>query len=260
MRELQAKLRDLGHKLRQEATRADREEARRLPFLETLVGVLDQSQSLIDESYARTLRGQLSRIQGARHLYETCHRVFVACGTLLRGLDARSDSLAKDFSRSLATVARRVDAWSNPPNWPMDFRYAVQGIPDPEGDELRRQALYAHLLSNPTWTGSNSSNDRGVRFVFPREDVLDHYHLPHRSSAEFRYEPPGHWRPNTPPPLVDRHGQEWRQGPSRTPGEDFEWDVQIPAGRVAALKAKGIKVHPGNPAHVNVSWTGKVTH
>jgi hypothetical protein len=53
--------------------------------------------------------------------------------------------------------------------------------------------------------------------------------------------------------FVDADGNEWRKGPSRTPGEPFEWDV-VPAGNSA------LRHLSRDGSHVNVSLTGRVTH
>ena len=54
---------------------------------------------------------------------------------------------------------------------------------------------------------------------------------------------------------IDRFGNEWVVGPSRTPGQPFELDVQLSrTGRaqIGWLSPDG--------AHVNVSPLGEVTH
>jgi len=49
--------------------------------------------------------------------------------------------------------------------------------------------------------------------------------------------------------------RRWRQGPTRTAGEYFEWDVQLSnTGRTQL----GWLSRDGN--HINVSWKGHVTH
>ena len=69
------------------------------------------------------------------------------------------------------------------------------------------------------------------------------------TEGEVKYEPPRNWHPSEPLPrgdqngFIDRLGREWTKGPSRTPGEHFEWDVQLRNGN-----------------HLNVSWNGRITH
>jgi filamentous hemagglutinin len=72
--------------------------------------------------------------------------------------------------------------------------------------------------------------------------------LPNRGGFA-RYVPPDDWNPTERLPrgpqngYVDNKGNEWVRGPSRTAGQPFEWDVQLPDGR-----------------HLNVSLDGKITH
>lgn len=71
--------------------------------------------------------------------------------------------------------------------------------------------------------------------------------LPTRGKV--RYVPPKNWHASEPLPrgpqngYMDKFGNEWTRGPSRTAGEPFEWDVQLPDG-----------------SHWNISLQGKVTH
>ncbi|MBN8604867.1 MAG: hypothetical protein J0M26_27950, partial [Planctomycetes bacterium] len=86
------------------------------------------------------------------------------------------------------------------------------------------------------------------------------YNLPIRKGYA-RYIPPDSWSPNQALPrgqnggFIDKFGNEWVQGVSRTPGQLWEWDVQL--GRNASIyfrdKARG-------GTHVNVSWDGEITH
>ena len=54
---------------------------------------------------------------------------------------------------------------------------------------------------------------------------------------------------------MDRFGNEWTRGPSRTAGQPFEWDVQL--GKNAT---KGVIWASPDGAHLNVSLDGEVTH
>ena len=83
--------------------------------------------------------------------------------------------------------------------------------------------------------------------------------LPKR--GRIRYVPPKNYNPNQALPrgrqngYIDRFGNEWVSGPSRTRGEPFEWDVQLSEkGR----KQLGWLTRDGT--HCNVSLSGKVTH
>ena len=68
-------------------------------------------------------------------------------------------------------------------------------------------------------------------------------------AGEFPFVPPKNWNPAMPLPrgpangYIDRQGREWVKGRSITPGEPFEWDVQIPPD-----------------LHQNVSLRGDITH
>ena len=57
--------------------------------------------------------------------------------------------------------------------------------------------------------------------------------------------------------FIDRFGNEWVQGPSRTKGQAFEWDVQLSAKGKSQL---GHLSHGEKKAYINVSLDGKVTH
>jgi hypothetical protein len=76
-----------------------------------------------------------------------------------------------------------------------------------------------------------------------------------------RYVPPEGWTPSQPLPrgpqhgYMDRFGNEWTTGPTRTPGEPIEWDVQLPPNPTELM----LRLSPDG-SHVNVSMGGEVTH
>jgi len=79
--------------------------------------------------------------------------------------------------------------------------------------------------------------------------------------GKIRYVPPRGYNATEPLPrgpnngFIDRFGNEWTRGPSRTAGQAFEWDVQLSnTGRekIGWLTRDG--------SHANVSLDGKVTH
>ncbi len=82
--------------------------------------------------------------------------------------------------------------------------------------------------------------------------------------GKIRYVPPKDWKPSSPLPrgpnkgYIDRFGNEWVKGPSRTAGENFEWDVQLTKNASQSIK----KLSPDTKAnkHLNVSLEGKITH
>ncbi|MGB5980999.1 MAG: polymorphic toxin type 17 domain-containing protein, partial [Nonlabens sp.] len=54
---------------------------------------------------------------------------------------------------------------------------------------------------------------------------------------------------------IDKFGNVWKKGPSRTEGQDFEWDVQL------SKKGKEQLGHLSSDGeHLNISLDGKVTH
>jgi filamentous hemagglutinin len=79
------------------------------------------------------------------------------------------------------------------------------------------------------------------------EEVLKKHLLP--SSGPERFVPPKNWHPSQPlhrgaqKGFMDDKGREYKKGPPRTPGQHFEWDVQLPGG-----------------GHLNVDWDGNITH
>jgi hypothetical protein len=79
--------------------------------------------------------------------------------------------------------------------------------------------------------------------------VIKRKKLPTQVRGKIRYIPPKNWHPSEPLPrgprggFMDKFGNEWTKGASRTKGQPFEWDVQRPDGK-----------------HWNISLDGKVTH
>lgn len=56
---------------------------------------------------------------------------------------------------------------------------------------------------------------------------------------------------------VDKFGNVWSKGPSRTKGEAFEWDVQLTETKGGQFKRFGLSP---DGKHLNVSLEGRVTH
>ncbi|WP_407560854.1 polymorphic toxin type 17 domain-containing protein [Streptomyces sp. 184] len=87
----------------------------------------------------------------------------------------------------------------------------------------------------------------------------DDFGLP--SQGRIRYVPPRDYNPANPLPrgrndgYVDRFGNEWTVGPSRTEGHPFEWDVQL--SRQGRAKIGWLS---RDNRHVNVDPFGEVTH
>jgi RHS repeat-associated protein len=88
---------------------------------------------------------------------------------------------------------------------------------------------------------------------------IRHSGLP--ANGPIRFVPPKGYDPRSPLQrgpnhgYLDRFDNEWVKGPSRTPGDDFEWDVQLSdKGRAK------IGHFSTDRNHVNVSMRGVVTH
>jgi hypothetical protein len=106
------------------------------------------------------------------------------------------------------------------------------------------------------------SDETGATGPFSMKGRLRVAQLPSR--GRIRYVPPEGYSPRMPLPrarlngrsgFVDRFGNVWAKGGSRTAGEPFEWDVQLSrTGRaqIGWLSREG--------SHVNVSLNGRVTH
>jgi RHS repeat-associated protein len=81
------------------------------------------------------------------------------------------------------------------------------------------------------------------------------------TKRRIRYVPPHNWKPGMPLPrgqqngYIDKFGNEWTRGPSRTAGQAFEWDVQL--SRHGKEKI-GWTTRDGS--HANVSLDGEITH
>ena len=80
------------------------------------------------------------------------------------------------------------------------------------------------------------------------------------TKGKIRYVPPKNWSSSQPLPkrnggYVDKFGNVWTKGPSRTAGQSFEWDVQLSK---TGKKSLGWASRDGS--HLNVSLDGKITH
>jgi putative RNase toxin 17 of polymorphic toxin system len=90
-------------------------------------------------------------------------------------------------------------------------------------------------------------SERANEGLTAEQQVVLALNLPFRGECPFV--PPKRWRANQPlhgsstGGYFDLKGRLWKKGRSVTPGQHFEWDVQIPGG-----------------SHLNVDWTGRITH
>jgi hypothetical protein len=99
----------------------------------------------------------------------------------------------------------------------------------------------------------------GATRVWPKKGRLNAIGLP--TTGKIRFVPRKGYDPSSPlargpnKGILDRFGNEWTKGPSRTKGQAFEWDVQLSkTGR----QKLGWASRDGS--HVNVSLDGRITH
>jgi filamentous hemagglutinin len=103
------------------------------------------------------------------------------------------------------------------------------------------------------------SGTLGAAKAWTMKGRLKHAQLP--TTGKIRFVPRANYNPSQPLPrgpnggYLDRFGNERLRGPSRTPGQPFEWDVQI--GQNAT---PGFRALSRDGKHVNVSLDGEVTH
>ncbi|MDP9386367.1 MAG: polymorphic toxin type 17 domain-containing protein, partial [Actinomycetota bacterium] len=78
--------------------------------------------------------------------------------------------------------------------------------------------------------------------------------------GKFRFIPDKEWDPRSPirwdnvkKGYVDKEKNVWTKGPSRTPGQPFEWDVQLDEGSNWRKFSKDGK-------HLNVTLDGRISH
>ena len=99
----------------------------------------------------------------------------------------------------------------------------------------------------------------GAGKVWSKKARLKTANLP--TTGKIRYIPPKGYKPTQPLPrgpqngFLDKFGNEWVRGESRTKGQAFEWDVQLSnTGRekIGWLTRDG--------SHANISLDGRVTH
>ncbi|MDP9386565.1 MAG: polymorphic toxin type 17 domain-containing protein, partial [Actinomycetota bacterium] len=93
-----------------------------------------------------------------------------------------------------------------------------------------------------------------------KEEVLTELRLPHGKGVPFAFEPDPKWRPEQrlkwdpeQRGYVDAKRDVWRKGPSRTPGDPFEWDVQL-------RKTSRWQRHSKDGKHVNINLSGRISH
>jgi RHS repeat-associated protein len=124
----------------------------------------------------------------------------------------------------------------------------VKGGPKMALDDVTKQRALGLVL-----------DETGQMGGFSKKGRLKAAQLP--TQGKIRFVPPDWYNASMPLPrgsshgYVDKFGNEWTRGPSRTPGEPFEWDIKLSdTGRaqIGWLSRDG--------RHVNVSLRGIVTH
>tara|TARA_R110002110_G_scaffold415856_1_gene658400 strand:- start:42933 stop:50264 length:7332 start_codon:yes stop_codon:yes gene_type:complete len=164
----------------------------------------------------------------------------------------------------------------------------LQGTPPKEYDELLDKAHTGHAPEDLSWLNEPVGGailDRPEGFdhtghTTPDSDILTQS-IMYRERADgepwttksrikeeelpiegkVRFIPRKGYKPSMPLPkgpnngVLDKFGNEWVKGPSRTHGEAFEWDVQLSRQGKQQL---GWLSRDGN--HLNVSLKGRVTH
>ena len=103
-----------------------------------------------------------------------------------------------------------------------------------------------------------ASDGLGNNLSLSIKSVLKNVDLP--VTGKIRYIPPKTWTPGQILPkqnggYIDRFGNIWTKGPSRTAGQAFEWDVQLSRtgkSQMGWLSRDG--------SHLNVSLGGEITH
>ncbi|HHA2841516.1 TPA: hemagglutinin repeat-containing protein [Stenotrophomonas maltophilia] len=99
----------------------------------------------------------------------------------------------------------------------------------------------------------------GSAQVWSSKARIKYVELP--TQGRIRYVPPSGYSASNPLPrgpnngYLDRFGNEWTKGPSRTQGQAFEWDVQLSRTGKAQL---GWATRDGS--HLNISLDGRITH
>ncbi|MFF6011244.1 hemagglutinin repeat-containing protein [Rahnella sp. R3(2024)] len=130
---------------------------------------------------------------------------------------------------------------------------AVYGMKGSSSAQTGKVPAYAEEPPfNPSGTG-------GAAQPWSTKGRTKYVQLP--NEGKIRYVPPEGYSASQPLPrgpnngYIDKFGNEWVKGPSRTAGQAFEWDVQLSRTGKAQL---GWATRDGS--HLNISLDGKITH
>jgi hypothetical protein len=105
----------------------------------------------------------------------------------------------------------------------------------------------------------NPSGTGGAAQPWSTKGRIKYVELP--TQGKIRFVPDSNYSPSNPLPrgpnngYLDKFGNEWVKGPSRTAGQAFEWDVQLSPKGKAQL---GWATRDGS--HLNISLDGRITH
>ncbi|WP_288490981.1 hemagglutinin repeat-containing protein [uncultured Pantoea sp.] len=186
---------------------------------------------------------------------------------VLKGLDAGSISrdqaitaIAKQSGQSWDKVAEQYDS-------AMQAQAIAVALAGMKGIQIRQPA---NVSKSPTAKADknlsyvdeppfNPGGTAGGAQPWSTKGRIKYVELPTR--GKIRFVPDSNYSSSNPLPrgpnngYLDKFGNEWVKGPSRTAGQAFEWDVQLsPKGRAQL----GWATRDGS--HLNVSLDGKITH
>jgi len=124
--------------------------------------------------------------------------------------------------------------------------------PEKPVNVIKNQEYIEEPPFNPLGTG-------GAAQPWSTKGRIKYVELP--TKGKIRFVPDSNYSPSNPQPrgpndgYVDKFGNEWFKGPSRTAGQAFEWDVQLSSKGKAQL---GWATRDGS--HLNISLDGKIRH
>ena len=129
---------------------------------------------------------------------------------------------------------------------------AIDDIVKGSGQTGKKSAYVEEPPFNPVGTA-------GAAQPWTTKGRIKYVQLP--TQGKIRFVPDSNYASSNPLPrgpnngYIDKFGNEWVKGPSRTAGQAFEWDVQLSPKGKAQL---GWATRDGS--HLNVSLDGKITH
>ena len=186
---------------------------------------------------------------------------------VLKGLDAGSISrdqaitaIAKQSGQSWDKVAEQYDS-------AMQAQAIAVALAGMKGIQIKQpenvsKSLAAKADKNLSYVDEppfNPGGTAGGAKPWSTKGRIKYVELP--TQGKIRYVPPEGYSPSQPLPrgpnngYIDKFKNEWVKGPSRTAGQDFEWDVQLSKTGKAQL---GWATRDGS--HLNISLDGKITH